>query len=154
MQFGEMHQKLKADQPHPRDYPYTPTDYRHTDKHLRLVMTLIALCCTRQSRAPSRESTDKQTDGQTDGRYQVHYLPALLPKILTASIAVHRNDHLAPACRYCPFPMQLQVICTCKLPGNMIVQLKTAVCPTAVVSIYIYSAYDYNCALPCHMHKV
>ncbi len=25
------------------------TDYRHADKHLRLVMTLIALCCTRQS---------------------------------------------------------------------------------------------------------
>ena len=26
---------------------------RHTDKHLRLVMTLIALCCTRQSRGPN-----------------------------------------------------------------------------------------------------
>ncbi len=31
---------------------YAP-DYRHTDKHLRLVMTLISLCCTRQSRAPN-----------------------------------------------------------------------------------------------------
>ncbi len=39
---------------------------RHTDKHLKLIMTLIALCCTRQSRAPN---------GRTDGRYQVHYLP-------------------------------------------------------------------------------
>ena len=28
-----------------------PTKYRHTDKHLRLVMTLIALFCIRQSRA-------------------------------------------------------------------------------------------------------
>ncbi len=27
-------------------------DHRHTDKDLRLVMTLIALCCIRQSRAP------------------------------------------------------------------------------------------------------
>ncbi len=30
--------QLKADRPHPRDYPHTPTDFRHTDKHLRLVM--------------------------------------------------------------------------------------------------------------------
>ncbi len=36
--------KLKADRPHPRYYPHTPPDYRHTDKHLRLVMTFIALC--------------------------------------------------------------------------------------------------------------
>ncbi len=40
--------KLKADWSHQRDYQHTPTDYRHTDKHLWLVMTLIALCCTRQ----------------------------------------------------------------------------------------------------------
>ncbi len=31
---------------------HTPTDYRHTDKHLKLVMAPIALNCTRQSRAP------------------------------------------------------------------------------------------------------
>ena len=43
--------ELKADRPHPRNYPHTPTDYRHTDNHLRLVM---------------------------EGRYQVHYLPASL----------------------------------------------------------------------------
>ncbi len=75
----------KADQLHSRDYLYMPTDYRHTDKHLRLVMTPIAICCTRQSRAPNkvkwfswktRKSTDKQMDRWTDGRYQVHYLPA------------------------------------------------------------------------------
>ncbi len=24
---------LKADRPHPHNYPHTPTDYRHTDKH-------------------------------------------------------------------------------------------------------------------------
>ena len=50
----------------------------------RLVMTAIALCCTRQSRAPNidcctperfkQESSDKQTDG----RYKVHYLTASL----------------------------------------------------------------------------
>ncbi len=45
--------KLKADRPHPRDYPHTSTNYRHTDKHLRQVMTAIALCCTRQSKAPN-----------------------------------------------------------------------------------------------------
>ncbi len=45
--------KLKADRRHPRDYPHMPTDNRHTDKHLRLVMTPIAVCCTRQSRDPS-----------------------------------------------------------------------------------------------------
>ena len=37
-------QQLKADRPHPRNYPHTPTGYRHTDKHLRLVMTPIAVC--------------------------------------------------------------------------------------------------------------
>ncbi len=26
--------QLKADRPHPRYYPHTPTGYRHTDKHL------------------------------------------------------------------------------------------------------------------------
>ena len=42
---------LKADRPHPRNYPPTPNDYRHTDNHLRLVMVVVVLCCTRQSRA-------------------------------------------------------------------------------------------------------
>ncbi len=41
--------KLKADRPLQRDYPHLPTDYRHTDKPLRLVMILIAPCCIRQS---------------------------------------------------------------------------------------------------------
>ncbi len=35
--------QLKADQPHPHDHQHTPTDYRHTDKHLRLAVTPIAL---------------------------------------------------------------------------------------------------------------
>ncbi len=65
-------QKLKADRPHLRKYPHTPTDYRHTDKHLGLVMAPIALNCTRQSRDGR---TDGRTDRWTDGRYQVHYLP-------------------------------------------------------------------------------
>ena len=37
---------LKADRPHPRNYPHGPTDYRHIDKHLRLVMAPIAPNCT------------------------------------------------------------------------------------------------------------
>ena len=64
---GRFFNKLKAGRPHPRKYPHTPTGYSHTDKHLRLVMTPIALNCTRQSRVSA--------DGRTDGRYQIHYLP-------------------------------------------------------------------------------
>ncbi len=42
---------LKANRPHPRNYLHTATNYRHTDKHLRLV-----------------RRTDGWMDGQTDGR--------------------------------------------------------------------------------------
>ena len=62
--------KLKADRPHPRDFPHTPSDYRHTDKHLRLIMTLI--------QTGKLGQTDRQRHKRTDGRYQVHYLPASL----------------------------------------------------------------------------
>ena len=55
--------KLKADRPHPRNHPHTPTDYRQPDKHLRLIMTLIALCCTRQTGELGQ--TGKWTDGRT-----------------------------------------------------------------------------------------
>ena len=54
--------KLKADRPHPHNYPHTPTDYKHTDKHLRLIITLVALCCTRQSRAQTDIQTDRRTN--------------------------------------------------------------------------------------------
>ncbi len=51
---GKVHKnKLKADRPHPRNYPHTRTDDRHTYQHLRLAMAPIALYCTRQSRAPN-----------------------------------------------------------------------------------------------------
>ena len=46
--------KLKADRPHPHNYLHTPTDYRYTDKNLRLVMV-----------PAMREDTDGRTDGQT-----------------------------------------------------------------------------------------
>ena len=39
--------KLKA------NYSHLHTDYRHTDKHLRLVMGIVALYCTQQSQAPN-----------------------------------------------------------------------------------------------------
>ncbi len=35
----QIHFELKADRPHPHYYWYKPPDYRHKDKHLRLVMT-------------------------------------------------------------------------------------------------------------------
>ncbi len=66
---------LKADRPHWRDYQQTPTDYRHTDNHFRLVLVVVALCCTRQSRAPNprvkRESTDKQIHTRTNRRMDI-----------------------------------------------------------------------------------
>ncbi len=34
--------KLKADRPHPQDYPHTPPDYRRTDKCLGLLMTTLS----------------------------------------------------------------------------------------------------------------
>ncbi len=42
--------RLKADRPHPRYYPHTPQDHRHTHKDFRLVMSLMALCCTWQTK--------------------------------------------------------------------------------------------------------
>ncbi len=45
--------EIKADLPHPHDYLYMPTDYRHTDKYRRLVMTLVAFCYTRQCQVPN-----------------------------------------------------------------------------------------------------
>ena len=53
-------QELKADRPHPRNYPPTLTDYKHTDNHLRLVMVVVAVCCS------LGKAERKQTDGQTD----------------------------------------------------------------------------------------
>ncbi len=60
-------QELKADGPHPRDYTQTPTDYRHTYNHLRLVMVV---------QTGELWQTNTQTHGRTDGCYQVHYHPA------------------------------------------------------------------------------
>ncbi len=41
---------LKDDRPHRRNYLHTPTDYRHTDKHLGLVDVPIALYCEKGDR--------------------------------------------------------------------------------------------------------
>ncbi len=65
--------KIKADRPHPRNYPHTPTGYRHTDKQVRLVMALIA-----HYGSAVRGGTDGRTDSQTDGRS--------LPSTLSPSI--------------------------------------------------------------------
>ena len=47
---------IKADRPHPPDYPHKPPDYRYTDKVYGLIIVLLApdfgvfdLCCTRQA---------------------------------------------------------------------------------------------------------
>ncbi len=46
------------------DYLHMPTDNRQTqtDKHLRLVMTLLPLCCTEVSHKRLDRRTDRQTD--------------------------------------------------------------------------------------------
>ena len=43
---GQPSCKLKADRPHPCNYPHTPTDCRHTDNRLRPVVVVVALRCT------------------------------------------------------------------------------------------------------------
>ncbi len=43
--------KINADRLHQHNCPHTLTDYRCTDKHLRLLMPPIALNCTWQSQA-------------------------------------------------------------------------------------------------------
>ena len=55
-------ESLKADRPHLRNYPHTPTNYRHTDKHIRLVTTPI-----KGYGSAGRARTNTQTNGQTYG---------------------------------------------------------------------------------------
>ncbi len=50
---------LKADRPH-TDYPHTPTDYRHTDKYLKLVMTLLLLFAAIGKAEPLISTTARQ----------------------------------------------------------------------------------------------
>ncbi len=52
------HRRLKAERPHSRKYTHIPTDYRHADNDLKLVM-----------------GVDWRTDGrrQTDGCYQFYW---------------------------------------------------------------------------------
>ena len=66
--FFSLEYKLKADRPHLRDYPPTPTDYRHKDKHLRLVMILIGLCCKDEGRRSTGSAVRAQTNGRMDRR--------------------------------------------------------------------------------------
>ncbi len=70
--------ELKADHLHPRNYPHTPASYRHTDKHIGLVMTPIALFCTRQNRAPNID------------RYAPEIWP--LPRPLTLTLKQDNSD--------------------------------------------------------------
>ena len=53
--------KLKAYRLHTCNDPHMPTDFRNTDKDLRLVMGVVR---------------DERTDRRMDGHYQVYYLPA------------------------------------------------------------------------------
>ena len=110
---------LKANRPHPRNYQHMPTDYIHIAKYLRLVMTLIALCCTRKSRAPVPKiqvkgqtvktgelgQTYKQTHIQTDATkciISVHYLPsALSPCFTVDKYSVNSNTDMNTTYIWC-----------------------------------------------------
>ncbi len=61
--------QLKADQPHPRDNPHTPTDYRRTDI-LDLDLNGSAV----------RVFTDRRTDEQTG--------PKTLPRLLMQEVVI------------------------------------------------------------------
>ncbi len=52
-----MWNRVKADGQHRRNYPHTPTDYRLTDKHPRLVRAL--LCSMLKVRATDRKDSTK-----------------------------------------------------------------------------------------------
>ncbi len=58
--------KIKADRPHPRDYPHTPYWLQTNRQNPR----------TGNDHGSSRRArTSRHTNGRTDGRYQLHYLP-------------------------------------------------------------------------------
>ncbi len=71
--------KLKADWPHPRNYPDTPTVDRHTYQHLRQM----------------DRRTDGRTDGRTDRCYQVHYLPHFaVDNHIWENIGINQEVHI------------------------------------------------------------
>ena len=59
-----------------RNYPHMPTDYRHTDKHLKTGND--SYCSLLQT----HKRTDRRTDGQADGQ--------TLPSLLSSSFAVDK----------------------------------------------------------------
>ncbi len=90
--FYQLQYKLKADQSPPRNYPHTPTDYRHTDEHLKTgndsYCSLLHLAKPRSNGSDGRAWTNTQTDRRTDGSYQVYYLHA------SRSIKIHIMAYL------------------------------------------------------------
>ena len=57
---------LKADRPHPQDYPPNSPDYRHTDRFLRLVMVLPCPKHDGNGKTVQAGGRYKWPDGQTD----------------------------------------------------------------------------------------
>ena len=85
---------LKADLSHLHDYPHTSTDYRHNDKHLRLVMPLTALCCTRQRSKGS--AVRALTDGPTARRKDIISLASR--SIINTYLCLICNNRLHVPC--------------------------------------------------------
>ncbi len=67
----------KANWLHPCNYLHKPTDYRHTDNHVRLIMVVVALCCTWQSWAPKTVHMWKCMDRQMDATKCITFLLCL-----------------------------------------------------------------------------
>ena len=89
-QQSEISKKLKADQPHPRNYPRTPTDYRHIDKHLRLLMTTINYCYLLHS---LKQSPWYRGAKATMGVYEAHLHQAHKPCAIGAIPSQTYGDH-------------------------------------------------------------
>ncbi len=110
-----INKSLKVNLPH--NYPDTPTDYRHTDKHLRLLMTPIGLPATKARQISlalwpkikvkqfSWESTYKHPkNGQTAERYQIYYLHTSQLIIICLSNVYNGSDWIRLVFAH-PFPL-------------------------------------------------
>ena len=73
-------------------YPHTPTDHRHTDKHFKLVMTLL---CSKLAILSFAARTDRHTDRRTDA---TKYIISLTSRSIMMIIQWERGPLLNIKC--------------------------------------------------------